>query len=42
MDMIVGAIVWLVVGVPLAGLALFILTAPFRAARNAARRRRDR
>lgn len=38
-NMIAGALVWLFLGVPLAGLALWILTAPFRAVRNARRNR---
>lgn len=41
MNTLVGAIVWLFLGVPLAGFALWILTAPFRAVRNAARRRHE-
>lgn len=40
MSMIIGTLVWLGVGVPLAGFALWILTIPFRAARAFTRRPR--
>lgn len=41
LNFIAGLFVWLFLGIPLAGFLLWILTAPFRAMRNAADRRRQ-
>lgn len=39
LDMLAGALVFLFIGVPVVGFLLFLVTAPFRAAANAVKRR---